>query len=83
MTEPLPHDGLIRKVNSTNPDTNAWALFERAEIDPDGFVTLTRWDVAMIERDFAAAERAVDACQIETSAVHDVESTDWKEIIIN
>lgn len=32
----LPHD-LIRLVNRTNPDTNAWALFERAEIDTDGF----------------------------------------------
>jgi putative hydrolase of the HAD superfamily len=32
----LPHD-LIRKVNSTNPDTNAWALFERAEIDTAAF----------------------------------------------
>jgi putative hydrolase of the HAD superfamily len=32
----LPH-GLIRRVNSTNPDGNAWALFERAEIDAAGF----------------------------------------------
>lgn len=29
--------GLIRRVNSTNHETNAWALFERAEIDIDGF----------------------------------------------
>jgi putative hydrolase of the HAD superfamily len=28
---------LIRKVNSTDPDGNAWALFERNEIDADGF----------------------------------------------
>lgn len=28
---------LIRRVNSTNPDTNAWALFERNEIDTKGF----------------------------------------------
>jgi putative hydrolase of the HAD superfamily len=35
----LPKD-LIRKVNSTNPDSNAWALFERNEIDPAGFDTL-------------------------------------------
>ncbi len=27
----LPRD-FIRRVNATNPDTNAWALFERAEI---------------------------------------------------
>jgi putative hydrolase of the HAD superfamily len=32
----LPKD-LIRRVNATNPDTNAWALFERNEIDPAGF----------------------------------------------
>jgi len=32
----LPRD-LIRTVNATNPDSNAWALFERAEIDRRGF----------------------------------------------
>lgn len=32
----VPKD-LIRRVNSTNPDTNAWALFERNEIDTKGF----------------------------------------------
>ena len=32
----LPHD-LVRRVNATNPDTNAWALFERAEIDAKTF----------------------------------------------
>ena len=32
----VPKD-LIRRVNSTNPDTNAWALFERNEIDTQGF----------------------------------------------
>jgi putative hydrolase of the HAD superfamily len=32
----LPKD-LIRTVNATNPDANAWALFERAEIDRRGF----------------------------------------------
>ncbi|WP_340644498.1 HAD-IA family hydrolase [Phenylobacterium sp.] len=35
----VPKD-LIRKVNSTNPDTNAWALFERNEIDTKGFDAL-------------------------------------------
>jgi putative hydrolase of the HAD superfamily len=35
----LPHD-FVRRVNSTNPDDNAWAKFERAEIDADGFDTL-------------------------------------------
>lgn len=32
----LPHD-FIRKVNATDPDANAWALFERAEIDAGAF----------------------------------------------
>jgi putative hydrolase of the HAD superfamily len=32
----IPRD-LIRTVNATNPLENAWALFERAEIDRDGF----------------------------------------------
>ncbi len=32
----LPRD-LIRGINATNPDHNAWARFERAEIDAAGF----------------------------------------------
>ncbi|MCE8000171.1 MAG: HAD-IA family hydrolase [Rhodobiaceae bacterium] len=32
----LPAD-FIRKVNSTNPDTNAWALFERSDISLEEF----------------------------------------------
>jgi putative hydrolase of the HAD superfamily len=32
----LPKD-FIRGVNATNPDSNAWARFERAELDGDGF----------------------------------------------
>ncbi|MBJ7412276.1 MAG: HAD-IA family hydrolase [Phenylobacterium sp.] len=35
----LPKD-LVRRVNSTNPDSNAWALFERNEIDAARFDTL-------------------------------------------
>ncbi len=33
-------------------------------VDPDGGVTACRWDVAMIERDYAAAKRALDACTV-------------------
>lgn len=33
-------DGLIRDINSTNPDDNAWAKFERSDVDADGFVAL-------------------------------------------
>ena len=32
----LPRD-LIRTINATNPDHNAWALYERTEIDRRGF----------------------------------------------
>ena len=35
----LPPD-TIRKINSTNPDTNAWAKFERREVDPQEFARL-------------------------------------------
>lgn len=38
----LPQD-FIRRINATNPDTNAWARFERAELDARGF------DVAFAE----------------------------------
>jgi len=34
----LPRD-FIRRVNATNPDSNAWALFERNEVDATGFDT--------------------------------------------
>ncbi len=32
----IPKD-FIRTVNATNPDTNAWALFERSEVSIEGF----------------------------------------------
>ena len=35
----LPHD-FIRRVNATDPDSNAWARFERAEIDAAQFDAL-------------------------------------------
>jgi putative hydrolase of the HAD superfamily len=33
-------EGLIRRINSTNPDTNAWAHFERGQVDLAGFCEL-------------------------------------------
>jgi putative hydrolase of the HAD superfamily len=30
-------DGFLRGINATDPDTNAWAAFERGEVDLDGF----------------------------------------------
>ncbi|MGH6785788.1 MAG: HAD-IA family hydrolase [Novosphingobium sp.] len=35
----LPRD-FVRRVNAADPDTNAWARFERAEIAPDEFDAL-------------------------------------------
>lgn len=31
-------ENLIRSINATNPDTNAWAHYERGDVDVDGFV---------------------------------------------
>ena len=45
--------GLLRQLNATNPDTNAWARLERSEIDLAGFVDL-------FEAEAAAAGHAVD-----------------------
>jgi len=36
-----------------------------ANVDPDGFVTFARWDVSLMDRDPAAAERALAACRLE------------------
>ncbi len=33
-------ENIIRKINSTNPDNNAWALLERSEVDAGGFADL-------------------------------------------
>ncbi|MEM7340696.1 MAG: HAD-IA family hydrolase [Actinomycetota bacterium] len=33
-------DGLIRSINATNPDDNAWAKLERSDVDADGFAEL-------------------------------------------
>ena len=41
----LPKD-FIRSINATNPDTNAWALFERSEIDADAFDTAFQAEAA-------------------------------------
>lgn len=43
----LPTD-LIRTINATNPDTNAWAKFERSEVDLGGFCTLFEAEAAAL-----------------------------------
>lgn len=45
--ENLPQ-GFIRKVNSINPDANAWARFERSEIDRDGFIAAFEEEALMM-----------------------------------
>ena len=50
-------DGLIRRLNSTNPDTNAWARYERNELDTEGFS-------AAFEEEAAAAGYRVDAARV-------------------
>jgi putative hydrolase of the HAD superfamily len=50
-------DGLIRRLNSTDPDTNAWARFERNELDATGFS-------AAFEAEARAAGYEVDASRV-------------------
>ena len=33
-------EGMIRRLNATNPDNNAWAQLERGDVDLDGFGTM-------------------------------------------
>ena len=47
-------DGFIRGLNSTNPDTNAWARFERSEVGFDEFC-------ALFEAEAVAAGGTLDA----------------------
>ncbi len=46
----LPAD-LIRTMNSTNSDTNAWALFERGDVDVAGFVLRFEAEAAALGHD--------------------------------
>jgi putative hydrolase of the HAD superfamily len=41
-------DGLLRQINSTNPDTNAWAKFERGQVDFGGFSELFESEAAAL-----------------------------------
>src|SRR3954468_19691449 len=50
-------DGLIRQLNSTDPHTNAWARFERNELDVAGFS-------AAFEAEARAAGHEVDASRV-------------------
>ena len=52
----LPQD-FVRRINATNPDSNAWALFERAEIDATVFDRL-------FAAEAAAAGHALDGASV-------------------
>ena len=55
----LPTD-IIRTINATAPDTNAWARFERGEVSVEVFKTLFEQEAA--ERGFSVdAQRVVDS----------------------
>jgi putative hydrolase of the HAD superfamily len=51
----LPKD-LIRGINATNPHENAWALFERAEIDASGFDVKFAEEAAALGHEVRGAE---------------------------
>ena len=46
----LPHD-LVRRINSGDPDSNAWARLERAEIDAAAFDALFAAEAALLGHD--------------------------------
>ena len=51
----LPHN-IIRRINAADPDNNAWALFERAEILTDEFDALFSGEAAAAGRDIRGAD---------------------------
>lgn len=50
-------DGLLRGLNATNPDTNAWARLERSEVTLDEFC-------ALYEAEAAGAGHTIDARRV-------------------
>lgn len=49
-------DGLLRRINATNPDTNAWAQLERGEIDTATFDALFAEEARALGHQVAGAE---------------------------
>ena len=41
-------EGFLRRLNATNPDTNAWARLERSEVDLAGFAELYEAEAAAV-----------------------------------
>jgi putative hydrolase of the HAD superfamily len=46
----------IRKINSTNPDANAWAQYERNDVDAAGFCELFEAEASVLGFDIAGQE---------------------------
>lgn len=51
----LPHN-IIRTINAANPHENAWALFERAEINAEQFDALFASEAALLGHDIRGAD---------------------------
>lgn len=49
-------EGLLRRMNSTNPDTNAWAQYERRDVDASGFTVLFEAEAAALGHAVSASE---------------------------
>ncbi|WP_375428821.1 HAD-IA family hydrolase [uncultured Sphingomonas sp.] len=54
-TRGLPH-GLVRHINAADPDGNAWARFERAEIDAAAFDRLFAEEARALGHDLPGAD---------------------------
>ncbi len=70
----LPHD-FVRRVNSTDPDSNAWARFERAEIDAAAFDAAFAAEARAQGHDLAG--RDVIACLSGAVRPRMVAALDW------
>ena len=55
VTNGLPED-VIRKINSTNPETNAWALLESSKISVDDFDTKFSEEASSLGHDISGAD---------------------------
>lgn len=70
----LPRD-IVRQINARNPDDNAWAKFERNEIDADGFDAAFAAEAAALGHDIAG--RDVIACLAGDVRQPMVRALDW------
>ena len=80
-------EGLIRQINSTNPDTNAWAKLERSEVDRDEFMALFEAEGRALGHEVSA--EAVLACLKNelrpemVTAIHKLTTTHKTAILTN